>query len=78
MWSSTAWVEAGYSLLSWTAKLYVFWTAFAFRYKVDHQTLNLISGLIGVVVLVSIGWFVEQGRHTLDKKNKQLLLGMPH
>ena len=55
-WADTDWVEACYGCLSWTAKLYVFWTAFAVRYDAERETdtQTTVAAAGGVVVLASL------------------------
>ena len=59
-WADTDWVEACYGCLSWTAKLYVFWTAFAMRYDEEKgtDTLRPVFYGGGFVVLVALGGLV--------------------
>lgn len=76
-WKSTRWVEAGYSCLSWMAKLVVFWTAYASRCCAD-SVVNHVASWSAVVVFVVIVAFLTIGRTTPKTKAAQsnLLLGI--
>ena len=75
------WVEAMYACLSWTAKLYVFWTSFAYVYDASQPdggfdrdagekgTLSTHIGSIGAgVVMIAILSVMAAGQveHTLS------------
>ena len=76
LWESTAWVEAGYSLLSWLAKLYVFWTAFTFRYGSDY--LVFVSVLWACLVFMALSLLLQQGYVFYVRRGAHVRVAMPY